>query len=141
MTEKQISDVTENRPQPAPVIDSDNPACDLMLFSEANKFAEAMIKKIPELHGIAIIPLWLPQLKDIPSGLLRLRNEAPPYIAALLQMLGNMSAFSADVNRDMMNQMRAFDQMARDLAAEVNNKIEQLKQINEKRGETEKAKE
>lgn len=131
MTENKISDVPENRPQPAPFIESAKPACDLMLFSEANKFAEAMLKNIPELHGIAIIPMWMPQLKDVPNGLLRLRNEAPPYIAALLQMLGNVSAFSADINRDMMNQMRSFNQMAHDLAAEVNNKIEELKKLHD----------
>lgn len=125
MTENQSSN-----PAPAAPIESENTPCDLVVFSEANKFAESIIKKVPELHGIAIVPIWLPQLQDVPRGLLRLRNESPPYIAALLQMLGNLTAFSVDVHRDMMNQMRAFDQMAKDLSDEVKNKIEQLQTIN-----------
>lgn len=131
MTENQSSDL----PQPAPIINSNTAACDLAFFSDANKFTEEMIKKIPELHGVAIIPLWLPQLKDVPNGLLRLRNESPPYIAALLQMLGNIAAFSNDVNRDMLNQLRAFDQMAKDIATEVKNRVEQLSKLNQTAGE------
>lgn len=129
MSDQQTSE--SNQPQPAPVIESANNACDLTLFSEANKFAEEMIRKIPELHGLAIVPIWMPQLQDVPRGLLRLRNETPPYIAALLQMLGNISAFGADVQRDMMTQLRAFDQMAKDISTEVQNKLAELKSINE----------
>lgn len=132
MSDQTISDTPTERPQPAPIIESESTACDLTLFNEANKFAEAMIKKIPELHGLAIIPIWMPQLQDVPHGLLRLRNETPPYIAALLQIMGNLSAFGSDVQRDMMNQLRAFDQMAKDISTEVQNKIAELKSLNEK---------
>lgn len=131
MSDQHTSDTNPERAQPAPVIESPTNACDLTLFSEANKFAEEMIKKIPELHGLAIVPIWMPQLQDIPRGLLRLRNETPPYIAALLQMLGNISAFGMDVQRDMMAQLRAFDQMAKDISTEVQNKVAELKSVNE----------
>jgi hypothetical protein len=131
MTENELSDES-NKAQPAPVIESNDPACDLRFFGAANKFAEEMIKKIPELHGVAVIPMWTPQLKDVPNGLLRLRNETPPYIAALLQMSGNVVAFNIDVQRDMLHQMRAFDQMAKDIATEVKNKVDELTALNEK---------
>jgi hypothetical protein len=131
MTENIKSDES-NKAQPAPVIESGDAACDLKLFSAANRFAEEMIKNIPELHGIAVVPMWQPQLKEVPNGLLRLRNETPPYIAALLQMSGNIVAFNADIQRDMLHQMKAFDQMASDLADEVKNKLEELQKIHEK---------
>lgn len=138
MTENELSDES-NRAQPAPVIESAEPACDLRFFSEANKFAELMIKKIPELHGIAIIPMWSPQLKDVPNGLLRLRNETPPYIPALLHMSANVVAFNIDVQRDLMHQMRAIDQMVKDITTEVKNKADELAELNEKIAKEQKA--
>lgn len=132
MTESTNSEGQETRPEPAPVIESEKPACDLTFFSEANKFAENAIKNIPELHGVAIIPLWMPQLQDVPPGILRLRNETPPYIPALMQLLGKISEFSINVHRDMNTQFRAYNQMAHDIAAEVKNKVEELRVINEK---------
>lgn len=138
MTENQLSDAGD-KVDPAAVIDSEKPACDLLLFKSANKFAEEMIKNIPELHGIAIIPIWMPQLKDVPHGLLRLRNETPPYISALLQIQGNLSAFAMDVQRDMMNQLRSFNQMAQDISTEVKNKIAELSAINTSIAEAQKA--
>jgi hypothetical protein len=137
MTENQSSsEDVQNKPVPALPIESAGNACDLTVFSEANKFAEAIIKKVPELHGVAIIPIWMPQLQDVPNGLLRLRDESFPHIGALLQMLGNLSAFSMDVNRDMMNQMRSVDQMAKDVATEVKNKLGELQAINAKTAES-----
>lgn len=116
-------------PAPRLPIDSDKPACDLAFFSAANNFAESAIQHTPELHGVAIVPIWTPQLQNVPHGLLRLRNETPPYIASLLQLLVNLSMFAGDVHRDMAGQFRAFDQMARDLAEEVKNQSSALQQI------------
>lgn len=138
MTENTNYEGQSGQIDAAPEIAAETVACDLALFSDANEFAVAVLKKIPELHGIAIIPIWQPQLQDVPNGLLRLRNETPPYIAALLQILGKLAAFGADVHRDMNNQFRAFDRMAQDISTEVKNKLEELRAVTEKLNAPEK---
>lgn len=113
--------------------------CDIKFFSSANKFAEQLIDEIPELQAVAFVPLWAPSLENVPTGLLRLRNETPPYIAGLLQMLGRLTAFGVDVHRDMVTQIKVFDKMAADLVAELQDKSAELRaiqqQINEQAGE------
>lgn len=132
MSENQVSEA----PQPVgEKIQPDRPPCDLLLFDSANKFATAMLQNIPELQGIAIVPLWVPKLQNVPSGILRLRNEAAPYIASLLQMLINLSTFSSDVHRDLMVQFRAVDQMAHNLAEEIKARTAELDALSKQKQE------
>ena len=111
-------------------IGSEQDTCDMRVFKAANTFAEKMLAEVPELQAIAIVPLWSPNLEDVPTGLLRLRNETPPYLAGLLQMLGRLTAFSVDVHRDMVAQLKAFDKMASDLVLEIHTKSAELHALN-----------
>lgn len=121
----------QNSPEPAPRIDSPRQACDLDFFTRANQFAQKAIADIPELQAVAVIPLWAPQLENVPSGLLRLRDETPPYLAGLLQMLGRLTAFGVDVHRDAFTQIKAFDGLAANLMAEIRAKTEELQKLTE----------
>lgn len=116
-------------------IQSEALACDLEFFSRANAFAQKAIEEIPELQAVAIIPLWAPQLDGVPSGLLRLRDETPPYLAGMLQMLGRLTAFGVDVHRDMHTQIKAFDRMASGLVAEIRARQEELQKLAENKTE------
>jgi|LakMenE01Jun11ns_1017448.scaffolds.fasta_scaffold8743405_1 hypothetical protein len=118
-----VPDVTGNK------IESDDIACDIRFFAEANAFAEKTLKQIPELQAVAIIPLWAPALENVPTGVLRLRDETQPYLAGLIQMLGRLTAFSVDVHRDMVNQMKAFDRMAVNLVTELRTNAAALQNI------------
>ena len=118
----------QNSPE-SPVIESEKQACDIEFFSRANIFAQNAIEQIPELQAVAIVPLWAPQLEGVPAGLLRLRDESPPYLAGLLQMLGRLSAFSVDVHRDMFTQIKAFDKMAGNLVTEIRARQEELQKL------------
>lgn len=110
-------------------IESEKLACDLEFFTGANAFAENALKNIPELQAVAIVPLWAPQLENVPSGILRLRNEQSPYLGGLLQMLGRLTAFGVDVHKDLFQQIQAFDRMAANLVAEIKAKSAQLHEI------------
>lgn len=110
-------------------IEADDISCDLRFFSEANMFAEKTLKQIPELQAVAIIPLWAPALDGVPNGILRLRDETQPALASLLQMLGRLTAFSVDVNRDMVSHIKAFDRMAADLVTELRTNAAALQNI------------
>jgi len=84
------------------------------------------MKAVPELHGIAIVPIWNTQPKDTPSGLLRLRNPQPPFVASLLSLLKRLTAFSVEVHKDLMNQFGMYDQYAAELSRQIAAKQEEL---------------
>jgi len=119
--------------------ESERQACDLEFFSAANIFAEQIIEKIPELQAVAIVPLWAPQLENVPTGILRLRDETPPYLGGLLQMLGRIAAFTVDIHRDLFTQIKAFDRMASNLVAEIKTKTTELQNVNQQHEKQTKA--
>jgi len=126
------------QPTPEPVgttIESEKLACDLEFFSAANVFAQTAIEKIPELQAVAIIPLWLPPLENVPTGILRLRNEQSPYFVGLLQMLGRLTAFSVDVHKDLISQLKALERVASNLATEIKTKADELRDIQQQIGQ------
>ena len=59
-------------------------------FVEA--FSKIILQSIPELHGIAIVPLWNNQPENMPPGLLQLRNPQPPYLPSLTLLLKRLAA-------------------------------------------------
>lgn len=98
-------------------------------FAQYNEFCDKAIKDIPELHGLAIIPIWTNQPEKSPSGVLRLRNPNPPYLNSLMMLLKRLSVFGADVHSDLVLQLRMFDQYASELAARIKEQQELLEQI------------
>lgn len=107
-------------------IQSQELTCDIQFFAAANDFAKQMIKDVPELNAVAIVPLWNPDIQNIPNGLLRLRDENSIYLPSLLKMVGKMTAFSVDVHQDMIVQLRAFDRMSSEIVKEVHEKAAEL---------------
>lgn len=99
---------------------------DVEFYKLSEDFCAEAIKRVPELAGVAIIPLWANQPENTPSGLLKLRNHQPPYLAGLLALLGRIVAFATDVHRDFVNQLKMFDQYAAELANQIKDRIETL---------------
>lgn len=99
---------------------------DVELFKRAEEFCTAALAAVPELHGIAIVPLWNGQMQDAPNGMVRLRNPQPPYLPSLMQLLKRMSAFSVDVHRDLVNQLQMYDRYAADLAQQIKARQDEL---------------
>ncbi len=87
------------------------------------------MSNVPELAGLALIPIWTNQPENTPSGLLRLRNQQPPYLAGLLALLKRLAAFNVDVHRDFVGQLQMFDRYAAELADQIKERIEQLNEL------------
>lgn len=96
-------------------------------------FCSTAMMNVPELHGVAIVPIWENQPENFPAGLLHLRNTQPPYLASLLKLMQRLTVFSTDVQKDMIGQLRVFDQYAAELSNRIN---ENLKTLN---GQTEQS--
>lgn len=109
---------------------------DVEFFKLSENFCNETIKKIPELAGVAIIPIWANQPENTPSGLLRLRNQQPPYIASLLSLLGRIVAFANDVHRDFVTQLKMYDQYASELAEKIKEQVETLNGFNQSKPNT-----
>lgn len=103
---------------------------DAEMAKRADEFCTAAMAVIPELHALAVIPVWNLQTENTPSGFLRLRNPQPPYTGSLMLMLSRLTAFSTDINRDLMTQMQAIDRYASELATQITARTQQLEQLN-----------
>lgn len=99
-------------------------------FAQYNEFCDRAIREIPELHGIAVIPLWENQPEKSPSGILRLKNPNPPYLPSLLLLLKRLAVFGVDVHSDFVMQLRMFDQYAKELASKIKEREEILDEAN-----------
>ena len=92
-------------------------------FAEmAESFCTNIIRDVPELHGIALVPIWEAKPENTTAGYLRLKNPDMPYLGSLLRLLGCLSAFNVEVHRDLVSQIRVFD----DYAGQLGNKIQEL---------------
>jgi hypothetical protein len=109
---------------------------DVEFFKLSETFSADVLKKIPELSGVAIVPLWTKQPENTPAGLLKLRNAQPPYIAGLLQLLGRLTAFAVDVHRDFLGQLQMFDRYANELAAQIKDRVTQLSALSQSEPDT-----
>jgi hypothetical protein len=113
-----------------PDIQPDRLSYDAELYKRADEFCQSVLKSLPELAGIAIVPVWSTPPKDVPSGLLRLRNSQPPYAnTMLLTLLKRMAAFSIDVHAQLVQQFAMYDQYAAELTRQINTKREELNQL------------
>ncbi|NDD52264.1 hypothetical protein EBZ39_00030 [bacterium] len=109
---------------------SDRLPFDVEFYKLSEEFCTDAIKKVPELAGVAIIPVWLNQPENTPTGLLKLRNHQPPYLAGLLALLGRIVAFATDVHRDFIGQLKMFDQYAAELANQIKERLDMLERVN-----------
>jgi hypothetical protein len=104
---------------------------DVEFFKASEEFSASAIKNIPELTGVAIVPLWANQPESTPPGLLKLRNPQPPYIGGLLQLMSRLSAFSAEAHRDFLAQLQMFDRYAVELAKQIKDRVDQLNALSQ----------
>ena len=110
-------------------IQSSREPFDVSFYKQTEEFCAKIIAELPELHGVAIVPLWDKVPANSPPGLLRLRDPESPYLAALLQLLGRMAAFNVELHRDFVSQIQIFDNYARQLADKIKGQTEQLAQM------------
>ena len=107
-------------------VEAKRPPFDVQFFQAAHEFTTGALENVPELHGVAIVPLWQTQPENTPSGLLRLRNPQPPFIASLLMLLQKLTAFSVEAHRDMVKQLQMFDGHASELASQIKARRDEL---------------
>ena len=97
-------------------------------FVEA--FSKNILQSIPELHGIAIVPLWNNQPENMPPGLLQLRNPQPPYLPSLTLLLKRLASFNVEIQKDLFGQVNVVEQYLGELDRRVKGRVEELNQLN-----------
>lgn len=108
-----------NQPEKPAVESKTRLPYDVELYKQAEEFCVKALEQLPELHGVAIIPLWTNQPEGTPPGLLRLRDPSAPYLASILRLLGRLAAFNVELHRDLMSQLKVFDNYASQLAEKI----------------------
>ena len=103
--------------------------CDVELYKQSEEFCVKLLQDIPELHGIALVPLWTNQPENTPPGLLRLRDPSSPYLASILRLMGRLAAFNVELHRDLMSQIKVFDNYAAQLAEKIKDYTEEMNRL------------
>lgn len=99
---------------------------DVEFFTAVDDFSTTILAKVPELLGLAIVPLWhLPQ-ETGPIGLLRLRDPKPPHLPQLLTMMRRLVAFNAELHQRFIEQTVLYDNALKELAQEIKKKQAEL---------------
>ena len=117
----------EVQPQAAPTpIQPNRLAFDEELFKRSEEFCSKLMEAIPELGGVAIVPLWITQPEKMPPALLRLRDPNGPPMAPILRLIENIMSFSQSLTRELISQYRMFDNYAAELATRIKEHEEKL---------------
>lgn len=88
-------------------------------FETANSFSTDVLAKIPELQGVAIVPLWSPVPEDVPVGVLRVRSDGQLFVPQLFKMLGQLSSFNLELHQKLAKQLGEIDRYAIKLTEEI----------------------
>lgn len=110
-------------------IQSERLPFDVEFMRRGEEFCNAIMTAVPELHGVAIVPLWTTQPENAPPGFLSLRSKEPPFTASLLLLLRRLAVFSVDVHKDLVGQLRMLDQYAAHVAEQLRQQKEELDKL------------
>jgi hypothetical protein len=110
---------TLNQPEKPAIESKGRLPYDVELYKQAEEFCVKLLEDLPELHGVAIVPIWTNQPEGSPPGLLRLRDPSAPYLAGILRLMGRLAAFNVELHRDFMAQIKMFDNYAAQLAEKI----------------------
>lgn len=110
-------------------VQSDRLPFDVEFMRRGEEFCNTVLAAVPELHGIALVPLWASQPENAPPGVLSLRSKEPPFTASLLMLLRRLAMFSVDVHKDLVGQLRMLDQYAAHVAEQIRQQKEELDKL------------
>jgi hypothetical protein len=117
---------TLNQPEKPAIESKGRLPYDVELYRQSEEFCVKLLEEIPELHGVAIVPIWTNQPEGTPPGLLRLRDPSAPYLASILRLMGRLAAFNVELHRDLMAQIKVFDNYAAQLAEKIKEYTEEM---------------
>jgi hypothetical protein len=120
---------TLNQPEKPAVESKGRLPYDVELYRQSEEFCVKLLEEIPELHGVAIVPLWTNQPEGTPPGLLRLRDPSAPYLASILRLMGRLAAFNVELHRDLIAQIKVFDNYAAQLAEKIKDHTEEMNRL------------
>lgn len=92
---------------------------DVEFVKHTEEFCATALARLPELQGLAIVPIWTHQPEKLPPGFLRLRNQNNLYMPELLKLLSLFTAFSVEAHKDLMGQIKILDNYLHDMTSKL----------------------
>lgn len=92
---------------------------DAEFVRQVEEFSGKLLATLPELQGVAIIPIWTHQPEEFPPGFLRLRAHNRLYMPELLKLMSLLTAFAVDAHKDFMNQVKVLDNYLQEMNAKL----------------------
>jgi hypothetical protein len=92
---------------------------DAEFVKHVEEFSGKMLATLPEMQGVAIIPIWAHQPEDFPPGFLRLRAQNRLYMPELLKLMSLLTAFAVEAHKDFMNQIKVLDNYLQEMSSKL----------------------
>lgn len=102
---------------------------DAEFVKHVEEFCAVIMSAVPELHALALVPIWENQPENMPAGLLHLRNPQPPYIPSLLAALKRLTVFHVDLHRDLIGQIGQYERYVAQLSTQAQTHLEELTKL------------
>jgi hypothetical protein len=101
-------------------------------FSASQLFMKELLKEIPELQGMCIVPTWHVPQEHLPWGISAGQRGPLEDTVELTRMTEALLNTGMQHFRNLQMAVRAYDEMMAALAGEISVKQEELKKIEER---------
>lgn len=105
-------------------------AYDAEFVGHMEEFCKKVLAAVPELHGLAIVPIWHSQPENMLPGFIQLQPNIPaPFVNSLLKLLARLAAFNTSVQRDLLGQLGVIERYVEHLTRQRDDRIAELSQL------------
>lgn len=102
---------------------------DVELQKRFEEFSAQAVHSIPELVALALVPVWVNQPENIPSGLVKLRESGPLYLHTLIRLLERLSIFGQEALSVATSQVQIYAAKSKELEQQIAERLEKLQQL------------
>lgn len=105
-------------------------AYDAEFVGHMEDFCKKVLAAVPELHGLAIVPVWHSQPENMPPGFIHLQPSVqPPFANSLLTLLKRLAAFNTGVQKDLIGQLGMIERYVEHLTKMRDDRLAEITQL------------
>ncbi|NDD53315.1 hypothetical protein EBZ39_05485 [bacterium] len=105
---------------------------DLEYAKHAESFCNKVIDAVPELLGVAIVPLWHNQPENTPAGVVKFCNKPRNEAAAILTLIEKLTEFSGNAQRALLNELANMRMHEATLERRIEERVNTLNELNKR---------
>lgn len=134
-----MADQTPNTPEEkTAAVEHERLPFDRHVFEASKTFADQLMREVPELMCLAIVPVWKVRQEHLPYGLAKFEKGQPESIKEAIWLVEAMHGMIMNYEATIRQMLQKYDQMSGDFAEELKVKHAQLQDLNNQIAEADK---